>query len=154
VAIDDSGLTTLDSWQPDLDGRLLAYHQSREGQERSELYAIDVDTRRVVDGPIEGCRYSPVAWLPGGEAFYYVRVAPQSPGRRVYLHTVGQPESEDVPIFGEGRDETTAYGLDISQDGRWLTVAASRGTAPGNDLWLADLPARWRPSAVTGGCTS
>ena len=41
----------------------------------------------------------PVAWLPGGEAFYYVRKLPPDqvpPGeeqfhRRVYLHTVGTP---------------------------------------------------------------
>ena len=31
-----------------------------------------------MDGPIDRTRYSPVAWLPGGEAFYYVRrIAPE-----------------------------------------------------------------------------
>jgi prolyl oligopeptidase len=148
TALDQQGLTTLDSWQPDPDGRLLAYQLSRGGDERSELYVLDVDTRRVLDGPLDRCRYSPVAWLPGGEAFYYVRTL--ADGRRVYLHKVGTPGENDVLVFGADRDARTAYGVEVSQDGRWLTIAASRGTAPGNDLWLADLTAsaaeapRWR----------
>ena len=61
------------------------------------LRVMDVATGEVVDGPIDRCRYSAVAWLPGGEAFYYVRRLPpdQVPAgeeqyhRRVYLHRVG-----------------------------------------------------------------
>ena len=34
---------------------------------------------------------------------------------------------------------TNYYGVTVSMDGRWLVVGASAGTAPRNDLWLADL---------------
>jgi len=112
TALDEQGLTTLDSWQPDPDGRLLAYQISRGGNERSELYVLDVDTRRLVDGPLDRCRYSPVAWLPGGEAFYYVRSPADA--RRVYLHKVGTPGENDVLVFGADRDARTAYGVEIS----------------------------------------
>src|SRR5690606_27482418 len=61
--------------------------------------------------------------------------------RRVYLHRVGTPADEDVLIFGEGRDKTEYYGVTVSRDGRWLTLSASKGTAPRNDLWIADLTA-------------
>jgi prolyl oligopeptidase len=88
-----------------------------------------------------------VAWLPGGKAFYYTRrlppeVLPEGESqyhRRVYLHQVGAPVDEDVLIFGEGRDKTDYYGVSVSRDGRWLVISASRGTAPRNDLWIADL---------------
>ncbi|HEY0803992.1 MAG TPA: prolyl oligopeptidase family serine peptidase [Pseudonocardiaceae bacterium] len=139
TAIDEQGLTTLDSWHPDRSGRLLAYQLSRRGNESSALYVLDVETGRVVDGPLDRCRYAPVAWLPGGESFYYVRAAVDGGGRRVYLHKVGTHDDNDVLVFGADRDPNTAYGLEISSDGRWLTVAASRGTLPGNDVWLADL---------------
>jgi prolyl oligopeptidase len=143
MAIDPRGLVTLDLWQPDPDGRLLAYQVSRRGDEQSVLYVLDVATGQVVDGPIDRCRYSPVAWLPGGAAFFYVRaVAGQaSHPRRVYLHRVGTPAAADVAIFGSGREDATSYGLGISVDGRWLTISASHAAAPGNDLWLADLSA-------------
>ncbi|MBV8994010.1 MAG: hypothetical protein JO287_10005, partial [Pseudonocardiales bacterium] len=38
-----------------------------------------------------------------------------------------------------GHENPTSYGLGISQDGRWLTISASRIGVPHNDLWLADL---------------
>ena len=147
MAIDPSGLTTLDAWQPDKEGRLLAYQLSEGGDEESLLRVIDVTTGSLVDGPIDRCRYSNVAWLPGGKAFYYTRrlppeVLPDGESqyhRRVYLHQVGAPVDEDVLIFGEGRDKTDYYGVSVSRDGRWLVISASRGTAPRNDLWIADL---------------
>jgi prolyl oligopeptidase len=147
MAIDPSGLTTLDAWQPDKEGRLLAYQLSEGGDEESLLRVIDVATGALVDGPIDRCRYSNVAWLPGGKAFYYTRrlppqVLPDGESqyhRRVYLHQVGTPADEDTLIFGTGRDKTDYYSVSVSRDGRWLAIGASRGTAPRNDLWLADL---------------
>lgn len=129
VELDPSGLTTLDHWQPDADGRLLAYQVSRSGDERSLLYVMDVGTGQVVDGPIDRCRYAPVAWLSDGKAFFYVR------SRQVRLHRLGTPAEDDAVICAGDR----SYGLGISPDGRWLTISAA---APGgNDLWLADLSA-------------
>ena len=147
MAIDPSGVTTLDAWQPDKEGRLLAYQLSEGGDEESLLRVLDVATGSLVDGPIDRCRYSNVAWLRGGKAFYYTRRLPPSEvpegesqyHRRVYLHQVGAPADEDVLIFGSGRDKTDYYSVSVSWDGRWLMVSASRGTAPRNDLWLADL---------------
>ncbi|MCD0452799.1 prolyl oligopeptidase family serine peptidase [Actinocorallia sp. API 0066] len=148
IALDASGKTTLDSWQPDKEGRLLAFQLSVGGDEESRLSIMDVATGETVEGPIDRCRYSAVAWLPGGEAFYYVRRLPKDEvpegedqyHRRVYLHRLGtDPDADDVLIFGAGREKTEYYGVGVSRDGRWLTVSASRGTAPRNDLWYADL---------------
>jgi len=149
AALDPAGLTTLDSWQPDKEGRLLAYQLSCGGDEESELRVLDVVSGEQADGPIGRCRYSPVAWLPGGKAFYYVRKLPPDqvpPGeeqfhRRVYLHTVGTSADEDAAIFGEDRDKTNYYGVSVSRDGRWLVISAAQGTAPRDDVWLADLTA-------------
>ncbi|MGH9074188.1 MAG: prolyl oligopeptidase family serine peptidase, partial [Acidimicrobiales bacterium] len=68
---------------------------------------------------------------PGGGQFH----------RRVWRRRLGAPLAEDRLLFGEGRDPTTYYELATSEDGRWLTVSASLGTAPRNDLYLADLGA-------------
>jgi len=149
MAIDATGTTTLDAWQPDKEGRLLAYQLSQGGSEESVLRVMDVANGTDVDGPIDRCRYTPVAWLPGGKAFYYARRLPPQAvpdgedqyHRRVYLHQVGSPADEDALIFGAGLDKTNYYLVSVSRDGRWLMVAASAGTAPRNDLWLADLSA-------------
>ncbi len=147
TAIDPTGATTLDNWRPDWDGRLLAYQLSQGGREESELTVMDVATGQAVDGPIDRCRYSSVAWLPGGEAFYYSRRLPPDavpPGeaqfhRRVYLHRVGAPADDDVLILGDGMEKTNYYDVEVSRDGHWLVITASAGTAPRNDVWVADL---------------
>ncbi|WP_026313745.1 prolyl oligopeptidase family serine peptidase [Actinomadura flavalba] len=150
MAENPDGTTTLDAWQPDKEGRRIAYQISHGGDEESLLYVVDVASGAAVEGPIARARYTSVAWLPGGEAYFYVRRLPADrvPAgedqyhRRVYLHRVGtDPDTDDVLVFGDGRDKTNYYGVSVSRDGRWLTVSASQGTAPRNDLWLADLAA-------------
>ena len=147
MALDPSGLTTLDSWQPSKEGDRIAYQLSVGGNEESLLHVMDVATGETIEGPIDRCRYSPVAWLPGGEAYYYVRrIAPellpeseQNFHRRVYLHRVGAPTDSDVLVFGAGMTMTNYYGVEVTRDGRWLQVSAAEGTEPRNDLWVADL---------------
>ena len=147
MELDSSGLTTLDAWQPSKEGDRLSYQLSEGGTEESVVYVMDVATGERIDGPIDRCRFSPTAWIPGGEAFYYVRridpaLLPESEApfhRRVYLHTVGTPTDEDVVVFGAGMNMTNYYGVEVSRDGHWLQVSASEGTEPRNDLWIADL---------------
>ncbi|MBW8766188.1 MAG: S9 family peptidase, partial [Geodermatophilales bacterium] len=108
MAMDPEGTTTLDTWSPSWEGDRLAYQVSTGGDEESLLYVLDVTTGEVVDGPIDRCRYSPVAWLPGGaELFYVRRLAPElvPPGeeqfhRRVWRHRVGTPADDDVLVHG------------------------------------------------------
>ena len=149
MAMDPAGATTLDAWQPSKEGDLVAYQVSTGGTEESVLRVLDVATGEQVDGPIDRARYSPVAWLPGGEAFYYVRrLAPTllpadevQYHRRVWLHRLGTDPSTDQEVFGSGLDHTSYYGVLVSRDGRWLVVSASAGTAPRTDVWIADLAA-------------
>ncbi|WP_019137611.1 prolyl oligopeptidase family serine peptidase [Cellulomonas massiliensis] len=162
IALDPAGTTTLDAWQPSKEGDLLAYQVSSGGTEESVLWIVDVATGAVVDGPIDRARYSPVAWLPGGEELYYVRrLAPElvpederQYHRRVWLHRVGTSTDQDVEVFGAGQDKTTYYGVSVSRDGRWVLLHASVGTAPRTDVWIADLAGgaadepRWREVAV------
>ena len=147
MELDPSGLTTLDAWQPSKEGDLLAYQLSEGGTEESIVRVMDVTTGEVVDGPIDRARYSPIAWLPGGERYYYVRrldptLVPADEAqfhRRVYLHTVGADPDTDIEVFGAGFPVTSYFGVSVSRDGRWLQVSQSEGTEPRNDLWIADL---------------
>jgi prolyl oligopeptidase len=160
IALDPDGLTTLDDWQPNHDGTLLAYQLSEGGTEESVLRVMDVASGAVVDGPIDRARYSPVAWIPGGleggPAYYYVRrLAPETLPederqyhRRVWLHRLGTDPANDVLVFGDGHDPRTYFGAAVSRDGRWLVVSSSVGTAPRNDAWIADLG---DPAGAAGG---
>ena len=149
AALADDDTITLDGWVPSLEGDRLAYWLSRGGDEEASLWVLDVASGEPVEGPIERTRYCPLAWLPGGEAYYYGRrLAPDAVPegeaafhRRVWHHRVGADPDGDVLVFGEGRDKTEYHSLHVSRDGRWLVVGAAAGTAPRNDLYLADLAA-------------
>ncbi len=149
MARDPAGTTTLDAYRPSPDGELLAYQLSEGGTEESVLRVMDVFTGYDVDGPLDRTRFSPVSWLPDGRRFFYVRrldpatlpAGEEQYHRRVWLHTVGADPATDVEVFGAGRAATTYYGTSVSRDGRWLSVSAAEGTAPRNDVWLADLHA-------------
>ncbi|MFC5995212.1 prolyl oligopeptidase family protein [Pseudonocardia hispaniensis] len=148
LELDPTGLTTLDAWTPSLEGTLLAYQVSRGGDEQSILYVLDVTTGEPVDGPIDRCRYSDIAWLPGGEELYFVRkVAPgEVPAgeedfhRRIWRHRIGTDPVADELVEGPGLyDEHTYYGVRASRDGRWLVVTANVGTARRDSIWIAEL---------------
>ncbi len=147
VAIDPSGSTTLDYWKPSHDGGLLAYQLSEGGTEEAALRIIETATGELVDGPIDRVRYSDVAWLPDGKSFYYIRRLPPSAvpagedqfHRRVFLHQLATSPDADAVIIGEGLEKTNYYAVSVSQDGHWLSITASAGTAPRTDVWVADL---------------
>jgi prolyl oligopeptidase len=148
TALDPTGLTTLDSWSPDLEGRRLAYQLSHGGDEHSVLRVLDVETGEDVEPPIDRCRYSSVAWLPGGQEFVYVRmVAPdevaegeQAFHRRIWRHRIGTSTDTDELVDGPGLyQDHTYYDVRISRDGRWLLVTGNVGTARRDSVWIAEL---------------
>ena len=147
IALDPEGTTTLDAWQPSIEGDRLAYQVSEGGTEESILRVLDLVTGQEVDPPIDRARYSPIAWLPGGQAYYYVRrLAPETLPeqerqfhRRVWLHQVGTDPDQDVEIFGTGLNLRNYYEAWVSRNGNWLVITAATGTAPRNDAWIADL---------------
>jgi prolyl oligopeptidase len=146
-ALADDDTVTLDGWVPSLEGERLAYFLSRGGDEEASLLVLDVATGELVEGPIDRTRYCPLAWLPGGKAYYYGRRLPADAvpegeaafHRRVWRHQVGTDADGDELVFGEGRDKTEYHSLRVSLDGRWLLIGAAAGTAPRNDLYIADL---------------
>ncbi|GHJ43285.1 prolyl endopeptidase [Catellatospora sp. TT07R-123] len=147
MAIDPTGRTVIDFAEPCIEGRLVAYGLSVNGTEDSELYVLDVDTGKIIDGPIDRSRYTDIAWLPGGEAFYYVRHLPLDavPGgegylhRRVYLHRVSAELTTDVLIAGADAAPGRYFHITVSADGRWLTLIDRQGTDPRDNVRVADL---------------
>ncbi|WP_435242661.1 prolyl oligopeptidase family serine peptidase [Streptomyces cucumeris] len=145
------GTTMLESWVPSPDGRLVACQLSGDGAETAVLKVLDVATGRLGDDGIRGCRASPVAWLPDGRSFFYVRPPfPADAGgglgteRWLWLHRVGRSARADVRVLGGPDDPRRIYDIDIGPDGRLLLASLADGPARPHELLLADL-ARCRP---------
>ena len=62
------------SYAPSPDGRKLAYALQAGGAEIGALRVIDVDSGRVLAGPIDRIRGAAVSWLPDSSGFFYTRL--------------------------------------------------------------------------------
>lgn len=142
---DPSGNSWVGRWDLSPDGRRLAV-QITDAAEATRLWVLDRDTGDVVDGPIDRCRYTNIAWLPDSSAFFYVRTDPSLGIYRQHLlrHTVGETPDRDVelPVPGAAGDpDHPVLAPVLVGDGRWLVVARSDGCAADTLLHIADLHA-------------
>ncbi|MGH3389085.1 MAG: prolyl oligopeptidase family serine peptidase [Actinomadura sp.] len=147
VEIDPSGHSGLHAWWPSREGERVAIQMEVAEQPGSEIMILDVRTGEAVDGPLPRARNTSLAWLPGGNAFYYVSRAPDeelAPGdmrlqRRVRLHRIGTPWQTDAVVVGGDDAPDHYYGLTVSPDGRYLAITAIAGPASHNDVYVAEL---------------
>ncbi|AWS43090.1 prolyl oligopeptidase family serine peptidase [Streptosporangium sp. 'caverna'] len=147
VEIDPSGRTGLYAWWPSREGERVAVQMEVAEQPGSDIMVLDVRTGEVVDGPLPRARNTSLAWLPGGDAFYYVSRVPDeelAPGdmrlqRRVRLHRIGSPWRTDAVVLGGDDAPDHYYGLTVSVDGRYLAITAMVGPASHNDVYVAEL---------------
>ena len=139
TALDPSGLTALDWWHPSPQGTYVAYGLSRNGDERSTLYLLDVAHGSKFGETIPYTRYCALAWLPDERGFYYTRYAAGADyEQRLYRHELGAAWQDDPLVFGQGRAREDILSPQVSANGRWLVVSALRGWVS-NELFLADL---------------
>ena len=132
VALDPAGLTTLDGWIPDHEGRLLGLPALR-GRRRAVGAARPRrhhrSRRRGAHRPLPVLRRRVAA---GGQEFFYVRmVAPDEvpPGeqafhRRIWRHRVGAPTDADVLVEGPYRGANSATSSTTTTASTSPTTAA------------------------------
>ncbi len=145
--LNQEGTTALDWYFPSRDGRFLAYGLSEDGNEESVLHVLDLQTGQELKDSIPRMRAASLAWLPGGQGFYYTRYpAPNQvpPGeeqyhRAVFLHLLGTDPAADLLVFKPAEKEHWP-GVSLSPDGRWLLVSVAR-TFDETDVYLKDLAA-------------
>ncbi|MHC4709771.1 MAG: prolyl oligopeptidase family serine peptidase, partial [Planctomycetota bacterium] len=145
-ALDEQGLVSLDWFEPNHDGTLMAFGLSHAGDENSVLYIMDVDTRRWLAEEIAG-KVRGVYWLPDSTGFFYHDLADlENPySGRIRFHRVGTHHRHDKTLFEQYKEGplATTYGpfASVSRDARWMILGYATGTRS-NDLWVVDLD-RW-----------
>jgi prolyl oligopeptidase len=142
------GTAALSSTALNDDGTLLAYAVSKAGSDWQVWKVREVATGKDRADEVQWSKASGASWRKDGSGFYYSRFpAPKAgdslkglnQGHMVYFHKLGTPQSEDVLVF-ERPDQPEWYlGAGVSEDGRWLVIAAGKGTDPKTRIFLQDL---------------
>jgi prolyl oligopeptidase len=103
--------SSIDYFQPSLDGELVAYGISQGGSESSVIHVIETATGHMRPDAIDRARFGAVQWLPGNKTFLYNRLQELKPGMpktafeqrsRTYVHQLGANPDQDRFVFGYG----------------------------------------------------
>jgi len=147
-AISPNGSVSLAQIAPSPDGRFLAYSISQGGMDWETILVRELATNRDLGDAVEWTRYSRIAWTHDSKGFFYSRYPapsdeklPQSPLgiHSLYYHRLGTPQSADPLIYEQTQQPGWFVRGNVSQDGRYLSIRVSQGSARRNRLYYMDL---------------
>ena len=130
------------------DGKLLAYGTAASGSDWMEWHVRDVDTGRDLSDDIQWVKFSGASWTKDGKGFFYSRFDEPKAGtmlrdvnyfQKLYYHKLGTAQPEDKLIYDRPDNKELGFGGYVTDDGHYLVINVSQGTAPKNRLYYKDL---------------
>jgi prolyl oligopeptidase len=109
------------------DGKMLAYGVRRGGADEVVPHLYDVDGHRNLPDEFPNGRYSGMSITADRSGAYYTLQTANGP--RIFWHKIGSPVSQDRELFGEGYGPEIAINSSLSEDGRYLLIHVSHGSA-------------------------
>lgn len=119
------------------DHRYLAYSLDENGSEAYTLYVRDLDSNQIVD-QIEDTYYS-AEWSADNKTLFYNVIDQANRPYKVFRHTLGQPQSEDVLVHHEA-DERFNVGIYKTSSEQFLILALESNTTNEQYYIPADQP--------------
>ena len=120
------------------DGKLMAYAVRHGGADEVEPHLFDVDSRGELADRFPKARYSGFAILPDKTGVYFTKLTPEGP--RVFSHKMGTEAAADAEVFGKGYGPEKIVGSGVSEDGHYLIIVVSYGSAAERtEIYFQDL---------------
>jgi len=126
-------------------GNYLAYSIARSGSDWNEVYVMDIESGKLFPDTLKWVKFSGMSWEKDG--FYYSRYDAPKHGmelskknefQKVYYHTVGTTQQEDILIYQNLKYPQRNYGASVTEDQRFLILYESESTS-GTALYYRDL---------------
>jgi prolyl oligopeptidase len=141
TALDPSGRTTIDFFEPSPDGKLLAVSLSRNGTEDGTVHVYEVATGKELPDRIArvhgGTAGGTVAWNADSSGLFYTRYPKEGERppqdlpfyQQVWFHRLGAPPEQDArELQWDDPDARIAENfLASSDDGRWTLCSVQKG---------------------------
>ncbi len=126
------------------DGSLMAYGLSAAGSDWQEWHFRDIATGKDLPDNLKNIKFSGASWTKDGKGVFYSRF-PEASGssklqainyfQKLYYHRLGTPQSEDALIYERPDDKEMGVGGNVTEDGKWLIIYVTKGTAPMNMIF-------------------
>jgi prolyl oligopeptidase len=116
----DGEHSSIDYFQPSIDGKYVAYGVSLGGSEESVLHVLESATGKVLPDTIDRAQFGQPSWLPDG-SFFYTRtqkLAADAPPTaryqklRTYRHVLGADPDKETAVFGYD----VVAGMKVTED--------------------------------------
>lgn len=149
--LNEAGTTAIMDVAFSKDGRHLAYVLSYNGSDGREVKIINLETGETYPETLVLQRHCVIAWGPENDGFYYSNYPKKDnednehPAyhNRVFWHTVGTKQTEDVLIFEDHDQKDNSYESIVSACNDYLLLRAHRPTEPKSNIY-------YRPINETG----
>lgn len=106
------------------DGKRVVFAKSESGSDWRDWYVMDVDSEKVIDGPIKWSKFADAQFDHDGKGFYYLRypeptggaLTSANQGGVVAYHRIGQPQSADQVKFSIPKSPDTFVAGQLGSD--------------------------------------
>jgi len=146
------GSVQMAQWSPSPDGRYLAYTLAKGGSDVQDVQVRDLSTGQDLPVVVRNIKFSGLSWTKDSKGFLYSRYRGTEAGadfdkasefHQVWYHTI-DGRTPDRLVFDRPQHPRDGVSAGLSDDGRWLFLAAGSGTTY-NRLWVADLGSAQEP---------
>jgi prolyl oligopeptidase len=143
------GTVSLNGWRVSPDGKLLAYSTSSGGSDWQEWRVRDIASGQDLPDLVQWNKFSGIAWAPDSSGIWYGRYAEPTgdklkavnENQKIWFHRLGTPQSADTLVYERPDQPRWGFGVNTSEDGRYLLIRVSQGTDRRNRFFYKDLSA-------------
>lgn len=130
------------------DGQYVAYGIQEAGSDWRTWKVRDIETGEDLPDRLRYLKFTDVAWTPDSGGLYFGKYPDPDPNdqfqalnknMRVMLHRLGTDQSEDEVVFARPDEPDWGYGVQVTDDGRYLVNTVWVGTDPKYRVMVKDL---------------
>jgi prolyl oligopeptidase len=155
--LDPSGATTIDFYDPSIDGSKVAVSLSKGGTESGDVHFYDSSTGKELGDVLPrvngGTAGGSVAWTADAKCILYTRYPAEGERpeadrdfyQQVYCHTFGTPVAKDVYVMGSNFPKIAEIQLHSSEDGKHVLIEVLNGDGGEHAFWLRSATGKITP---------
>jgi prolyl oligopeptidase len=138
-SLSTDGSRTVSILEISKDGSLLIYGVRQGGEDEVALHFLDVASGKPAADPLPKGRYFGLS-LTEDKSTLYFTLHDKTTGGRVMKLAFGSPIEKAETLFGEGYDPGVITSPILSENGEWLVLLVSYGSAaPRTDIYFQNL---------------
>jgi prolyl oligopeptidase len=155
--LSEDGTSALGSTAFSTDGHHFAYGVCAKGSDWQTVNVKRVTDKKDLEGHIlKYCKFTSLAWTHDSKGFFYTRYpAPttlekgdvslgsevdKNENQKIYYHRLdNKSQDEDELVYSVPSKPNWMFGVELSEDGKYLIISVSESTAEVNQLYYAPL---------------